>query len=628
MWCLVSRIDSRILYIVSNQVLTVGRILDTENSYFAAIDDASISRKHANLSILQDNLYLQDLGSRYGTFVNQSDEKIGTSSRVQLNHDDIVKFGKLNSVWTVQEIKHITCTSTLKGENLQNLKVVLDQLGAILKNDWDHTCTYLTMPAITLTIKVVLALVQGSWIVTTQFWNECLIAVNNRKPLPDPKQFIPQVIESTINKDDVSFLPDERRGKLFTDRKFIFFSRRQLEMYKTVLLNSSATPLLLSESRMTKSMLCNPNVVVIQYIIGNTSQESQSQKNQINDIVNYLKSKGRRAVADAEIGLAILYCSTDKYCNPDFNFTSEVFRQSQPTTTNVKILAPETQEPTQTMQCKKETIVINESLTPNHKSLTTSTISSLNTAANSKRKLNEEISENIMSTNKKIATGSSIQQNPTQTDSSKRKLDDEEILDQNPSKKMAVGNSEETDQVDFFNFIDSKSDGTKLNKTTEKKLNFFKPTKKAAAGPVSNEDDLFNFVPDTSKPTNTKQMNIKKMFEANKSQPKKENSLNTQQSNCSKDIKDESEDEELHSIMKDLDLGSTIVKLRKGLIVKKETLDVELQSEGPNFKKFKKVWPVKMRVTIIPKSSMSIVRPEGFTANEISALTTNTSDDE
>ncbi|KAI8435931.1 hypothetical protein MSG28_004099 [Choristoneura fumiferana] len=577
---------------------------------------------------MQDSLYLQDLGSRYGTFINQSDEKIGTTSKVQLKHNDTVKFGKLNSVWTVQEIKHITCTSTLKGENLQNLKVVLDQLGGTLKNDWDHTCTYLTMPAITLTIKVVLALVQGSWIVTTQFWNECLNAVNNGKPLPDPKQFIPQVIESTINKDDVTFLPDERRGKLFTDRKFIFFSRRQLEMYKTVLLNSSATPLLLSESRMTKSMLCNPNVIVIQYILGNTSQESQSQKNQINDIVNYLKSKGRRAVADAEIGLAVLYCSTDKYCNPDFSFTSEVFKQSHPSTTNVKILAPETQETTQTMQCKKENIVINESLTPNHKSFSASTISSLNTAGNSKRKLNEEISENIMSTSKKIATGSSIQENPTQTDSSKRKLNDEEVLEQNPSKKMAIGNNEQNDQDDFFNFIDSKSDSAKLNKTTEKKLNFFKPTKKAAADPVSNEDDLFNFVQDTSKPTSTKQMSIKKMFDVNKSQPKKENSLIANKPNNSRDVNEESEDEELHSIMKDLDLGSTIVKLRKNLIVKKESVDIEVHTEGPNFKKFKKVWPVKMRVTIIPKSSMSIVRPEGFTANEISALTMNISDDE
>ncbi|XP_063362087.1 nibrin [Cydia amplana] len=622
MWCLISQIDSRVIYIVvEGNNVTVGRTLDSQCGSFAVIEDASISRKHACLSIIQDNLYLQDLGSRYGTFLNQTTERLGVTSKVQIKHNDVVRFGKLSSVWTVQEIKHVTCTSTLKGENLQNLRIVLGKIGAALKSDWDDTCTFLTMPAITLTIKVVLALAQGSYIVTPQFWNDVLHAVTISTTLPNPKNFTPQVIESTINKEDVMFLPDERRSKLFTGKKFIFFSRRQLEMYKLVLLKSSATPLLLSESKMTKSMLVSPDVVVIQYNIGNTSQESQAQRNLLNDIINYLNSKGKRAVADAEIGLAILYCSIDKYCNPEFSFTSEVFRQ--PTTSNNKkmeILAQDTQE-TQRLQCKKENVTINESLTPKHNSFNTSTVVNTDNVS-AKRKLTEDISDNIMNVNKKVATTSMHQ--PINADGAKRKLTDEEGQG-NQNKKMALDTSESND--DAFNFINPTADSEKSTKATEKKLNFFKPARKNA-DTAENDEDLFNFVQD-NKSSNSKQMSIKKMFETrtltSKETPQEKSSTVAQNTNAPK--KEESDEEDLHSRMSDLDLGSTIVKVRRDLIVKKELLKIEDQTDqGKNFKKFKKVWPVKMQVTIIPKSSMSIIKPEGFDVSEIRSLTTSDTD--
>ncbi|XP_061713380.1 nibrin [Cydia pomonella] len=619
MWCLISQIDSRVIYIVEGNNLTVGRTLDSQCGIFAVIEDASISRKHACLSIMQNSLYLQDLGSRYGTFVNQTSERLEVTSKVQLKHNDVVRFGKLNSAWTVQEIKHVTCTSTLKGENLQNLRIVLGKIGASLKSDWDDTCTYLTMPAITLTIKVVLALAQGSYIVTPRFWNDVLHAVTSSRPLPNPNNFTPQVIESTINKEDVMFFPDERRSKLFTGKKFIFFSRRQLEMYKPVLLKSSALPLLLSESKMTKSMLVSPDVVVIQYNIGNTSQESQAQRNQINDIINYLNSKGKRAVADAEIGLAILYCSIDKYCNPEFSFTSEVFKQ--PTTSNNKkmeILAQDTQE-TQKLQCKKENVMINESLTPKHNSFNTSTVVNTDNVS-AKRKLTEDISDNIMNLTKKVAT-TPTHPSPS-ADGAKRKLTDEEAQG-NQNKKMAIDTSESND--DAFNFINLAADSEKSTKATEKKLNFFKPARKNL-DTVENDDDLFNFVQDTTKNSDSKQLSIKKMFEtrtlSSKETPQEISSTAAQNTVALK--KEESDDEDLHSRMSDLDLGSTIVKIRRDLIVKKELLKIEDQTDqGKNFKKFKKVWPVKMQVTIIPKSSMSIIKPEGFDVNEISSLTTS-----
>jgi hypothetical protein len=36
----------------------------------------------------------------------------------------------------------------------------------------------------------------------------------------------------------------------------------------------------------------------------------------------YLKSRAKRIIPESDIGLAILYCSVDRHCNPDYSVTS------------------------------------------------------------------------------------------------------------------------------------------------------------------------------------------------------------------------------------------------------------------------------------------------------------------
>ncbi|CAB3224132.1 unnamed protein product [Arctia plantaginis] len=362
MWYLTSENDDRVIYIISQaEPVIIGRSIDNQVCHFAIPDDPSISRKHASLSVRNNTVILQDLGSRYGTFVNDSVDKAEVNVAIQLKEKDIIKFGKMNSVWKVNNLNLNTCTSTLKGENLQKLKLTLSKLGVLLKNEWDDSCYYLTMPVITLTIKVVLALVQGSHIVTTDFWENLLESVNKFSAIPDPQKFIPAVIESTLNKEVVSFSPDVQRKSIFKDKKFIFFSRRQYDMYKPVLCRSGASPLLLAECKMTVSMLCEENIVVIQFIASAATQETAAQRNQINEIVIQLKNRGKRVIADAEIGLAILYCSTEKYCNPSFSFTSEMVKQNPGVLSKTsKVLALESQEPTVDIKHEKENLKINE----------------------------------------------------------------------------------------------------------------------------------------------------------------------------------------------------------------------------------------------------------------------------
>lgn len=637
MWHLTSDHDDRVIYVSPQTEIVIGRSAVNEVCNFAIPDDLSISRKHATLTITDNNLYLQDLGSRYGTFVNDAPDKVEVNNNIKLKSNDVVKFGKLNSIWKVNYMSLNTCTSTLKGENLQKLKQTLSKIGAVLKNEWDDTCNYLTMPAITLTIKVVLALVQGSHIVTTEYWEKFLESVQNFSALPNPHDFMPNIVESTLNKEVVSFSPDERRKSLFNGKKFIFFSRRQYEMYKPVLVTSGANPLLLSECKMTVSMLCEQNVVVIQFVTSGATQESQAQRNQINEIVTQLKNKGKRVIADAEIGLAILYCSIEKYCNPSFSFTSEVVKQTPGpvSRTTSKVLAQESQE-YGLPDNGKENVEINESA--DDKSHIEKQVT--------KRKLSEFTSEIQFNPNKKVATSCAVANIPNE--SSKRKLSGEQPST-NPYKKMALdkenndqGSSNSSEDIliekdksdDMFNFINPATDNGSQNKT--KKLNLTKPQKRKMDA-AREDGDLFNFV-QTDDDAKDSQGEISKqsIFSSNKmkrtddmDKVKIRNSVTVTPEDISamrgvklkelmashkteildsEEIKVKQEKtEELEQKMGGLDLGNTIVITCNNLIVKKEPFKTEPDdtfSSVKNFKKFKKVWPVRKQGTIIPISSM------------------------
>lgn len=619
MWYLTSETDERILYVVpQNSEITIGRSSEAGVCNFSITNDASVSRKHASLTIASNglSLFLQDFGSTYGTFVNDFSNKVQAHNKIPLKNNDVIRFGKLNCFWKVNEKDLTTCTSTVKGESMQQLKLVLNKVGGTLKNEWDQSCLYLTMPAITLTIKVVFALVQGSYIVTQDFWNKCLEAIENSKALPDPNNFTPEVIESTLNKETVSFLPDKKRQSLLKGKKILFFSKRQYDMYKGVLSNCSGEPMLVGEDEISTSMVCKKDVIVIQYN-ASSAQDTQTLKNKIDEVIKFLKSNDKRVIADAEIGLAILYTSTEKYCNPDFNFSTEVMKTtSVQNNKTAKILAPESQESMKIAGNKN--IVINESL-----------ISSDNSSG--KRKFSaDDGSDSEMNLNKKQA----INIRNTDLDNvNKRKLsqDDNEVL--NPTKKLATSDKHD----DIFNFIAPVVSNDTQNK--QKKLNLAKPQKRKADFD-GNEDDLFNFIQDEK--SNETNCSKHKIFEADINEnPSKSvklenkcneitpqeisamrgaklkelhNNLNFNVDIINRQIKKEYD--ELDNKMKELDLGVTVVIVNKDLIVKKEPVYIEAPvSELKNFKKFQKVWPVKKQVTGIPKSSSIMTTVDNYEIN-------------
>lgn len=607
MWYFTCEKDKRIIYISSlRPQVTLGRSADLGVSDFSIQDDTSLSRKHAALYISGDNVAVKDLGSKYGTFVNQPfDTKIQANIEHILKPGDLVRFGASHNIWTVNQACFVTCSSTLKGENLQVLRAYINELGGLFKNDWNESCTHLTMPAITLTIKVVMALVQGAHIVTVDYWKSCCEAVKLLGNLPDPKNFLPQIIESTLNKEIVSFHPKIQRHRVFAGKTVIFISKRQLEMYKTVIEMGSGTPALLSESKMTKSMLSAPDVVVIQYTINNTTQESQAIQNQINGIVNYLKTKGKRVIADAEIGLAILYCSVDKYCNPDFNFSSEVMKSktdSQLASKPSNILVHETQDTTKIAGLQRK-ITIDESLT----SVDLDFPVKEEGFTSSKRKISEIDQEHVENISKKFATG------------------------QNVSEMSCESNSE------LFNFVQGEEtalDGNNVAADTnnKNKLNFSRPMKRKQEQEFLEGDELFNFIapkeqkmseegshskmfdngnikeessiPQVKRTKHETPTNIQDFY-TSMGVELKEQAVNNVGVWTSKSIKEEVTTE-LENAMKKINLCKTVVefddlivdRIHKPIMVKIEDKEVV------NVKTFVKVTPARRAETLIDDDSM------------------------
>ena len=81
--------DDKIISINSRK-LTVGR-LSTNNIH---LTNRSISRKHCLIEVIDKYVYLVDLGSKFGTYLN--DRKLIEGERVLITSNDIISIGMGN----------------------------------------------------------------------------------------------------------------------------------------------------------------------------------------------------------------------------------------------------------------------------------------------------------------------------------------------------------------------------------------------------------------------------------------------------------------------------------------------------------------------------------------------------
>ncbi|XP_030372351.1 nibrin [Scaptodrosophila lebanonensis] len=312
-------------------------------------EDLSVSRTHAILHLPKaehEPLRIEDLGSTFGTFLNENiksdGKKMKSKSTAVLKMGDKVRFG-VSNVWEVTQLKLITATSALSPTASIELEQSIKLLNGTIAQNWTNQCTHLTMTDLSVTVKLLLALLDHKPIVNTKFWQAFVKAarlIHVREPWPRPEDFEPVQLHSI----DIKWRSE--RTKLFAGKTFVFMSSKHLETYSLVVQKAGGAFKDLN-SGVRKTFLTKKDVVVVQYVPSTQSQGTET----INSITEILERSGSRVIPEYEIGMAILHCSIEKYCNPWYKFKEEMMSTTQSMTAsenisaNTSIIVPNTVQP-------------------------------------------------------------------------------------------------------------------------------------------------------------------------------------------------------------------------------------------------------------------------------------------
>ncbi|XP_065608886.1 nibrin [Cyrtonyx montezumae] len=299
-------------------------VVGRKNCAILIQDDQSISRSHAVLTVIHPEtthsqsvsvpvLTIKDT-SKYGTFVNGS--KLSGTSR-SLQSGDRVNFGVFESKFRVEYESLVVCSSCLDVAQKAALNEAIQQLGGLVVNEWTKECTHLVMASVKVTVKTICALICGRPIIKPEFFNELIKAVQSRQQLPTPESFYPPVDEPSIGIDNLDLSGHPERKKVFSGKTFVFLTAKQHKKLGPAVILGGGEAKLMTEGRKETSSLVSPEVCVVD--VGMTNSQvlgSESMRSWTDSILTVLESNNLRVIPEAEIGLAVIFMSTERYCNP------------------------------------------------------------------------------------------------------------------------------------------------------------------------------------------------------------------------------------------------------------------------------------------------------------------------
>ncbi|KAM8811075.1 nibrin [Eudromia elegans] len=299
-------------------------VVGRKNCAILIQDDQSISRSHAVLTVSRPEttlsqsfsgplLTIKDT-SKYGTFVNGT--KLDGTSRT-LQSGDRVNFGVFESKFRVEYESLVVCSSCLDMAGKTALNEAIQQLGGLVVNEWTTECTHLVMVSVKVTVKTICALICGRPIIKPEFFVELTKAIQSRQHLPAPESFYPPVDEPSIGTEKLDLSEHHERKKIFSGKTFLFLTAKQHKKLSPAVILGGGKAKLMTEERKETSLLVDPEVCVVD--VGLTNSQipvSESEKKWTDSILTFLHSKDLRAIPEAEIGLAVIFMSTERYCNP------------------------------------------------------------------------------------------------------------------------------------------------------------------------------------------------------------------------------------------------------------------------------------------------------------------------
>ncbi|XP_058420539.1 nibrin isoform X2 [Diceros bicornis minor] len=301
-------------------------IVGRKNCGILIEDDQSISRNHAvltaNFSVTnlsqRDEIPILTIkdNSKYGTFVNEVKMQNGLSQTLKTG--DRVTFGVFESKFRVEYEPLVACSSCLdvSGKNALNQAVL--QLGGLTVNNWTEECTHLVMMSVKVTIKTICALICGRPIVKPEYFTEFLKAVQSKKQPPQIESFYPPIDEPAIGSKNIDLSGRQERKQIFKGKTFVFLNAKQhKKLSSAVIFGGGEARLITEENEEEDSFFSAPGNCVID--VGITNSQTlipDSQKKWIHSIMGMLQRQGLRPIPEAEIGLAVIFMTTENYCDP------------------------------------------------------------------------------------------------------------------------------------------------------------------------------------------------------------------------------------------------------------------------------------------------------------------------
>ncbi|XP_067054438.1 nibrin-like [Acropora muricata] len=351
-------------------LLTVGveHVIGRKDCTILIQDDASISRKHSIITVNHDEFNLGDLNkmsqvviqdfSTYGTFVNG----VKISGSISLKTGDEILFGKNNSYYKLRCSRLVVTTSCLEEKKKKPLKSLVHKFGGHILGDWQPNITsHLVMDGLTFTRKVIHALAECCPIVTPSYFVDIANSTSQSTALERVHSYLPPLKEETISSMSKGFLPNEARRTLFKGKTFIFISKKQFKQYHAAVESSGGVASLKdAPGSESDSGLVSKDVCVM--MMDNKEQKSLPAESLqwVLHVTETLKRHKCRPIPESELGLALLFTSVEKYCNPSIytavpaltqNLVSQSFQTVD--TMSQQIVDHETQKPTTPVKATK-----------------------------------------------------------------------------------------------------------------------------------------------------------------------------------------------------------------------------------------------------------------------------------
>ncbi|XP_066480063.1 nibrin isoform X2 [Tiliqua scincoides] len=332
MWRLVPAADPGPVSDQSHRLLVgVNYVVGRKNCAILIQDDSSISRSHAVLSVSHPQMSLSQCSvlplltlkdtSKYGTFVNE--EKMPSGSTRSLTSGDRVTFGVFGSKYRVEYEPLVVCSSCLDVSQKSVLNKNILELGGHVVNEWKAECTHLAMVSVKVTVKTICALICGRPITKPEYFDELMKAIQAKQRLPKPESFYPPVDEPSIKSEKLDLAMCPGRKTIFRGKTFVFLTAKQHAKLSPAVTLGGGEAKLMTEGMEDASCLVAPDVCVVDVGVTN-SQASvlELERKWIDTILDDLKRKKYRPISEAEIGLAVIFVSTEMYCNPQSQLES------------------------------------------------------------------------------------------------------------------------------------------------------------------------------------------------------------------------------------------------------------------------------------------------------------------